>query len=372
MTSPQFFAQACMVSLRSQAWCTGTITAVVATIAFGMGIDKSDIRYSTLFTMILHWFRVWEHDSCILCAGGSFTTACLGAWKHLHRSVEAVAYLQHVGIDKIGNAKTVQESGRAGRDGQVSQSILYVSPADVEWCQRISKPQQLSKVGAMVEYATEVRCRRAQLLAYFDEKNGKCREGTDELCDVCCSAAAVREMQQHGTARRAALVRLLLCCHAACSVFGLFSICMYTKRQFIVAAVQESAAAPARTDMQAAKPHSTWHMVANPSVPVKPGTLPSTDCADEENIGACIVKLSGAVSGAPVIPGRLPLHASRKQPAGATRHAGLSCLNAVVQETQDSSNAKRPVLPLIPISRIAHARCKRKFVPPRARSNHEL
>lgn len=99
-----------------------------------------------------------------------------------------------------------QESGRAGRDGAPSVSILYTSPADIEWCQRISKPEERSKVGAIVDYASEVRCRRAQILAYFGEKNGRCRAGVDELCDVCSSAAEVRKLQQLAISRREILV----------------------------------------------------------------------------------------------------------------------------------------------------------------------
>ena len=44
-----------------------------------------------------------------------------------------------------------------------------------------------------MDYAREVRCRRAQILSYFGEKGGACKAGTDELCDVCVDAHAVRK-----------------------------------------------------------------------------------------------------------------------------------------------------------------------------------
>lgn len=178
-----------------------------------MGIDKSDIRHSTSrkccsavtgSCVVAHircvqvgdtLLYVWQHRG--LCTGTLQSLTCLPVVVILGRCT-------------VSNVRSMQESGRAGRDGGPSLSILYVSPADIEWCQRICKPQERPKLGAMVDYACEVRCRRAQLLAYFDEKNGRCRVGVDALCDVCTSSAAVRKLQQDGTARRSFLVRLYL------------------------------------------------------------------------------------------------------------------------------------------------------------------
>jgi superfamily II DNA helicase RecQ len=102
--------------------------------------------------------------------------------------------------------RMLQESGRAGRDGEHSKSILYVSPADIEWCMSICKDRERPKVGAMVEYANQVGCRRAALLSYFKEKNGKCKIGRDVLCDACACQASVRSAMAAAEKRRHALV----------------------------------------------------------------------------------------------------------------------------------------------------------------------
>lgn len=46
----------------------------------------------------------------------------------------------------VVTAVLVQESGRAGRDGEHSMSILYASPADIEWCTKICKAHERPKV----------------------------------------------------------------------------------------------------------------------------------------------------------------------------------------------------------------------------------
>ena len=96
---------------------------VVATSAFGMGIDKPDVR------RVLHWGPP--------------------------RTVEAY----------------YQEAGRAGRDGRRSECIVVWRPADFAW------GDAAMEVRRYVETRT---CRRAALLAYFGERGTACSG-----CDVC-------------------------------------------------------------------------------------------------------------------------------------------------------------------------------------------
>jgi ATP-dependent DNA helicase RecQ len=115
---------------------------MVATIAFGMGIDKPDVRFV--------------------------------AHLNLPRSVEAY----------------YQETGRAGRDGEPANAWLAYGMQDIiqqtQWIAQSEgaeafKRTQRQKLDALVGLCETPACRRQLLLAYFGEH----REGTCGNCDNC-------------------------------------------------------------------------------------------------------------------------------------------------------------------------------------------
>ncbi|KAF4683899.1 hypothetical protein FOZ60_008428, partial [Perkinsus olseni] len=120
-----------------KSWVSGESKVIVATVAFGMGVHHSGVRWVVHYSM--------------------------------------PPSIQHY----------QQESGRCGRDGRPAISVLMASPFDI--CRQSVmvywKPNALQELYALAEYAfSTAQCRRAYLAAHMGDQQ---RPVCDGYCDVC-------------------------------------------------------------------------------------------------------------------------------------------------------------------------------------------
>ncbi|MFL5473836.1 MAG: RecQ family ATP-dependent DNA helicase [Gemmatimonadales bacterium] len=163
------------------------VDVIVATCAFGMGIDKPNVR------LVVHWAPPATPEAYYQEAGRAGRDGGFARCVLLWRPTDAVLHRRQLDVTFPPRAELEKIWSKAGRVSGVPENVLQSAErlrrelrpdrGPVDWrpvSERRRKAE--ARIQAVAEYAHESRCRRARLVGYFGERLDRCSG-----CDCCGS-----------------------------------------------------------------------------------------------------------------------------------------------------------------------------------------